>query len=199
MIKIGITGNIASGKSQVENIIESLGYKVTDADKINRFLLENDNYVIEKIKQEFRNYDIIENNNISRKKLANIIFNSEEKKKILENILHKKIFEKINEFYYKNKDEKFVFVSMALLFETNSQSNFDKIIFVSSNENIRFERLLKRNNINASLAKKIINSQGKEELKINKSDYIIYNNSDLVNLRNQTEDTLQQLFYFYAI
>ena len=194
MIKVALTGNIASGKSQVEKILLSMGYKTADTDKINHFLLASDVSVIKEIKETFADDDILdEDNNISREKLGKIVFSSDLKKVKLEKILHKRIFDKVNEFFEKNKDEKIVFVSIPLLFETKQEGNFDKILFVSADENIRLKRLMQRNNYSEKYAKIRIASQEKETEKIKKSDYVIYNNSDLVNLRTQTDSVLNKL------
>ncbi len=194
MLKIAITGNIASGKSQVENILINLNYKVADTDKINHDILKNDIETINKIKNSFFADDITdENNNISREKLGKIIFSDNSKKSLLEKILHKRINEKVNEFFEENKNEKIIFVSIPLLFETNQQENFDKIIFISADEKLRLQRLIKRNNYSVEYAIKRIKSQESEELKIKKSDFIVYNNSDFKNLENQISDVLNKL------
>ncbi len=194
MKKIAITGNIASGKSQVEKELISLGYKVADTDKINHEILENDKITIQEIKNAFSDYDILdEQGKLSREKLGKIIFSNSEKKQILESILHKKIYENLEVFYQNNKNEKLVFVSIPLLFEAKQENKFDKIIFVSANEEIRLKRLIERNNYDIEYAKKRIAAQEKEQVKIEKSDFVIYNNSDLSNLKNQIEKVLHQL------
>jgi len=194
MIKVALTGNIASGKSQVEKILLSLGYKVADTDKINHFILASDFSVIKEIKEAFEEDDILdENKNISREKLGKIVFSTDWKKVKLEEILHKRIFEKVNEFFEQNKDEKIVFVSVPLLFETKQEGNFDKILFVSADEDIRLKRLMKRNNYSEKYAKVRIASQKKEFEKIKKSDYVIFNNSDFQSLRKQVESVIKQI------
>lgn len=194
MLKIAITGNIASGKSQVENILIDLNYKVADTDKINHDILKNDIETINKIKNAFFSDDITDkNNDISREKLGKIVFSDNSKKTLLEKILHKRINEKVNEFFEENKKEKILFVSIPLLFETNQQENFDKIIFISADEKLRLQRLIKRNNYSFDYAIKRIKSQESEEQKIKKSDFIVYNNSDLRNLNNQISDILKKL------
>ena len=194
MLKVAITGNIASGKSQVEKMLLSAGYKVIDSDKINHYILASDYKVIKEIKSVFSDDDILdEDGNISRRKLGDVVFYSDEKRKKLEQILHVKIFEKVTEFLKENSSEKFVFVSVPLLFETNMENNFDKIIFVSADEDIRLKRLMARNNFTKAKAKKRINSQQTENEKIKKSDFIIFNNSDFINLRKQVNNILEQL------
>lgn len=194
MKKIAITGNIASGKSQVEKELISLGYKVADTDKINHEILENDKITIQEIKNAFSDCDILdEQGKLSREKIGKIVFSNNEKKQILEGILHKKIYEKLEAFYEKNKDEKLVFISIPLLFEAKQEDKFDKIVFISANEELRLKRLIERNNYDIEYAKKRIAAQEKEQIKIEKSDFVIYNNSDLSNLKNQIEKVLHQL------
>ena len=198
MLKIAITGNIASGKSQVEKILMSLGYKVIDTDKINHFILASDMEAVKEIKEAFKDDDILnEDNTISREKLGKIVFTVNNKKLKLEEILHKRISKKVDEFLEKNKDEKMVFVSIPLLFETKQESKFDKIIFVSADEDVRLKRLLERNNYTKAHAKKRISSQEKEDEKIKKSDFVIYNNSDFINLRKQVNNIVNQLCNIY--
>ena len=194
MIKVAISGNIASGKSQVERTLLSKGYKVADTDKINHFILATDISAIKEIKDAFTEDDILdEEGHISREKLGLIVFSSGDKKKKLEEILHKRINQKVNEFYEENQKEKMVFVSIPLLFETKQENNFDKIIFVSADEDVRLKRLMLRNKYSESYAKKRIESQQSEDEKIKKSDYVIYNNSDFLNLNNQLFEILAKI------
>ena len=193
MIRVAIVGNIASGKSQVEKILLNLGYKVADTDKVNHEILKFDIETINEIKNAFSNDDILENNAISREKLGKIVFSNKEKKEQLESILHKKIYEKVEEFFNKNKNEKIVFVSIPLLFETKQEKTFDKIIFISADKELRLKRLIERNNYSKEYALTRINSQMDEEKKIKKSDFVIYNNSGLKELELGIKDILSNL------
>ena len=104
MIKVAVTGNIASGKSKVGEILKDLGYKVFDTDKIAHEILYSSKEVLE----AFKDYDILENGEISRQKIGNIIFNNQEMKNKLENLIHPKIREKLNEIFSANNQEKYV-------------------------------------------------------------------------------------------
>ena len=193
MIRVAIVGNIASGKSQVENILLDLGYKVADTDKINHEILNTDTETINEIKNTFSNDDILENHTISREKLGKIVFSNKEKKEQLERILHKRIYEKVENFFSENKNEKVAFVSIPLLFETKQEKTFDKIIFISADKETRLKRLIERNNYSKEYALTRINSQMDEEEKIKKSDFVVYNNSDLNDLEQSVKNVLDTL------
>jgi len=182
MIKYAITGNIASGKSSVEKVLISMGYKVLDTDLVAHKLLQESSAEIIK---RFNGYDITEGHNknvISRSKLGEIVFSDIKLKKELENIIHPKVKKEINTFFENNKNEDKVFVSIPQLFESKSEKMFDKIILIFTSDNIRLERLKKRNNYSEEYAVKRINSQIPQEDKIQKSDIVIYNNSSIQDL-----------------
>lgn len=191
MLKVALTGNIASGKSCVQKLIEANDYKIIDADILaHKVLKEKKDEII----NAFRNFDIQDAyGDISRIKLGEIVFNDNEMKQILESVVHKQILNKIEDFFISNKDENIVFAAIPLLFEGKMETLFDKIIFVSCSEDIRLKRLILRNNYTKEYALKRIAAQDKEENKIKKSDFVIYNNSDLESLKNQTYNILNKL------
>ena len=88
MLKIGLTGNIASGKTTSENIFKERGFKVISADDIVHDLLKNDKNVISKVTSVFPNLDIFENSTLSRKKIGKIVFKNKDLRTKLENIIH---------------------------------------------------------------------------------------------------------------
>lgn len=180
MIKVGLTGNIASGKSTVEKIFrEKWNIKVLDVDKIGHNLLKNDKESILKIKKLFSNLDIEDNDGkLSRDKIARVVFNDIEFKKKLESILHPKIKKILEKFFEVHKKDEILIGSVPLLFESNMEDLFDKIILIISDENIRKNRLMLRNGYTEEQAKLRIKAQMDQNLKISKSDYIIVNNNN---------------------
>ncbi len=126
MIKYAIVGNIASGKSTVEEILRNNGYKVFDTDKIAHEILNNSN----EIREIFKSYDIITDNKIDRKKLAKIVFSDKNQLKKLEAVIHPKVKEEILKIFNMNFD--IVFISVPQLFEAGFENLFDKIIFITA-------------------------------------------------------------------
>ena len=155
MIKVAIVGNIASGKSIVEKYLEK-SYPVIDTDKITHDLLEKNQA---KILEMFNKNDLLDNGFLSRKKLSNLVFSNNELLKKLENFLHPLIREEILKFFENNKNKKLIFVSVPLLFEAKFENLFDKIIFIYANDNLRLERLMKRNNLSKTEALKTPHNQ----------------------------------------
>ena len=162
MLKIGITGNIASGKSRIEEFIRNKGYNVIDLDSVVHDLYQNNKTVKENILKTFGELD--------RKVLGQIVFKDIQKKKQLEKIIYPILEEEIKKIFSKHIN-KVIFISGALIYEAGFDRYFDKIIFVDADYEKRLERLIKRNNYNIDEAKKRLDSQNLNY--IDKADYII--------------------------
>ena len=122
-----------------------------------------------------------------------MVFNNPELKIKLENILYPKVRGKIIEFFESFSGESVSFVAIPLLFEAGMEALFDKIIFIYCDDEIRLNRLIMRNGYTQEYAKLRMNSQQPQSAKIQKSDFVINNNSTFENLDKQIESVLEQL------
>ncbi len=194
MLKVGLTGNIASGKSIVESFFEKKGIPVINADDVAHELLEKNPEIQEKVKQLFGSEDIYsENGKLSRYKIGQIVFCDEEKLEALEAILHPPVIKRIEEFFEMHKDSEIVLASVPLLFEIDMTPKFDKTILVCADKKIRLQRLMNRSGYSLEYALERINSQISQEAKRNLADFIIENNNDILELELQINKIIERL------
>ncbi|MDD3129122.1 MAG: dephospho-CoA kinase [Candidatus Izemoplasmatales bacterium] len=170
MIKIGLTGGIASGKSLVSGFFEDEGIIVLDADKIYKNLLKTNELLYNEIKNAFNLKDL------DLTILANIVFNNQDKIKLLNSIAHpyvKEEYIKLLKEY--ERSEKLVVLDIPLLYEAKMESYCDLIICVYIDEEIQIERLIERDSFSVEDAQKRIASQMSLSEKCKISDYVIDN------------------------
>ena len=199
MIKIGITGNIACGKSTASEIIKSAGYPIIDCDDIVKELYCNKLFV-EQAEKEFPS--IISKGKINPKKLSGLLFTDSNFKVKYEAFIFPKVKEKILDFFENSQsagrthepdNKNIIFVIAPMLFEAGIGDMFDKIIFISADENIRKERLISRKSMLSEIADKVIKSQISEEEKIPRCDFVIENNGTLEEFRNAVNEILNDI------
>ena len=188
MRKVAIVGNIASGKSETKKILVDFGYKVLDTDDVSHEILKNSDV----LKKEFADYDVFDKDEISRTKLANLVFNDKNLLKKLENISHPIVREKIQEFFNEFLTEKILFVEIPLLFEAGMQDLFDDILFVYASDDIRKTRLMNRNGFSAEYAQKRMDSQLSQDEKLKQATIIIHNENSIEELKNQLAKLFMQ-------
>ena len=181
MIKIGITGSLASGKSTVAKIIASKKYPLFDADKAVKKIYQT-NIFKAKIFKKFK----LKNKKNIKNNIKKIISKNKKSLKDLEKIIHPIVRKQIRIFLKRNKKKKFVIFEIPLLIESNLMKHYDKIILVNSRRDLRLKRYLKRGN-----NKKIFNLLNKRQLspekKIKFCDYVINNNSSLKKLKKNVK------------
>jgi len=178
MIKIGITGNIASGKTTVSNFFKNKNAFIFNADKEAKSHIKNHSSLQKKIVSTF-GHNIVLGNSIDFKKLSEIAFVNKKNQNILNGLIWPEVSILIDNAYknaLKNKYKYFV-VDAALLFEANFQHFFDYIILVIANKELRIKRAIERKTIDLYQIKKRMALQMPDNKKISLCDFVIKNNN----------------------
>lgn len=190
MLKIGLTGGIGSGKSAVSKFLQSWGSYIFDADKEAKSIINNDSDAQREIIKEFGNDILGLDQNISNQKLARIAFQDEFHQLALNSIIHPYVFKKIDTSFEKikidNNHNCFV-VDAALIYESGADTHMDYVVVVTSLMSYKAERVMSRNNITRDDFLKRVSLQWSDKDKENLADYIIQNNSDLINLKKEAK------------
>ena len=196
---VGITGGIATGKSTVSSILMEKGYRLIDADKIAREVVEINKPAYLKIVDSFGKDILLGDKTIDRKALASIIFNDSEARERLNRITHPYIFESIKLSINRIcREESIIFLDIPLLFEQfdlwqTYDIKFDEILLVYIDEDIQIERLVKRDLISKEGALKKIRSQISIDEKKSRSSKTIDNSGDIESLKIQIDKLLLEL------
>ena len=186
---IGITGSSGAGKSTVCEFLENnYKVKIINADKISRKLSKKGtSYVIEII-EKFGKDIVDEDGELKRKKLAEIIYNDPEKRKMLNSCTFKYIIKEIEKQIKRVKDkETAIIIDAPLLFESGLDRLCDKIIGVISKRELQIERIVARDNIDYDDAEKRLDAQQDNKYYIQRCDKIIENENNLKKMFEEIE------------
>ncbi len=195
MLKIGLTGGIGSGKTTVSNLFVSLGVPVIDTDVI-AHELTNNKLVLDEITNCFGKTLLDINGKLDRKALAQLVFDKLENRQKLENILHPKIRDAVNEKIHllctSNPDLTYIIIVIPLLIETNSaKTDFDNIVdrvlVVISDEKDRIKRISQRDDRNVDEIRAIISAQASDQQRIDIANDIIENNCNISGLDTEIQ------------
>ena len=196
MLKIGLTGGIGSGKSEVSKIFHSWGAYIFDADKEAKNIINNNIDAQKEIIKEFGSDVVGLDQNIDKQKLARIAFQDEFHQLALNSIIHPHVFKKIDSTFeniqQKNKHNCFV-VDAALIYESGADTHMDYVIVITSLLRYRTERVMSRNNVTREDFLKRVSLQWSDEDKEHMADYVIQNNSDLKNLEKESRKVFDSI------
>lgn len=175
---VGITGGIGSGKSTVAKIFSILGVPVYFADYRAKWLMSHDPELKKSIEENFGQESFSLSGELNRQYLANNVFSDEAKVKIINGLVHPAI-KKDFEYWVSTQNCPYVLKEAALLFETGSYKELNKVINVSSPLKIRVNRILMRDpDRDEKQVNDIINKQLPDEEKNSKADYVIKNSDN---------------------
>ena len=190
--KIGITGELGSGKTTLTKIFEQKGVPVYNCDNGSKQLVLTNSELIQKIKSEFG--ETIYDGNVF-KNLSKIVFaeNAEDKLKILTSLIEPYINADIDLFFEKNKEQKFCLIESAILFETDLHKKVDDILYVVVPENIRIDRANARDGMTEREYKIRMKNQLPWIDKIKRSVFTIHNTNFEV-----AKETIEYIYHYYT-
>lgn len=191
---VGLTGGIASGKSTVSNLLREKGYTIIDADLEARLAVEVGEPAYNDIVTYFGKDILLDNNEINRAKLGEIIFNNEEKRKKLNSIVHPDVRRRMFEKRQKAIDngEKLIILDIPLLFESKLMGIVDKVLLIFVDEETQLRRLMVRNQFTKEEALSRIKSQMPLKDKVALSDAVIDNNGTMEETKLQLNNILDE-------
>ena len=188
MIRIGILGDIGSGKSYVAN---SFGYPVFNADYEVSKLYKNNRKVFLKLKKKLPKY--INKFPIDKNEIIYAILDNKNNLKKIINIVHREIRIKLKLFFKKNKNKKIVILDIPLLLENKINNKNDVLIYVDSKKKDIKKRLIKRKNFNLRILNKFKKIQLPLDYKKKKSNFIIKNKFTKTSIKNSVKKILAEV------
>ena len=182
---VAVTGSIGSGKSTFAGFLSDLGYPVLLADEISKEILADDSEVKKEIVEEFGK-ESYSDGHINKKFLADKIFTDRNKLKRINSILHPKVRERINKISQKYfKDYDIVFVEAALIYESKIEKNYDLVVLIVADKNLRMKRAMGASKILQKDFIKRNRNQLNDETKMKKAHFIFTNNGSKTELKRK--------------
>lgn len=196
MLIVGLTGGYASGKSTVAGMFVELGANLIDADGLAREVVEPGKPAWVQIVAHFGEEILLENKEINRKALADIIFSNEKERDVLNSIVHPRVFEeeqKAIDGISERKPDAIVILSVPLLIESGHFNYCDRIVVVNVDEETHINRLMERDEFSREEAIMRISAQMPLSEKIKYADYIIDNSGSIETTEKQVKEVLKSL------
>jgi len=188
MIRIGILGDIGSGKSYVAS---KFGYPVFNADYEVAQLYQQNKKIFIKLKKILPKY--FHSFPIKKEEILNVILANKNNLNKIVKIVHAEVRKRMNLFLRKNKNKKIVILDIPLLLENKINKKKDILVFVQSKKSEIIKRLKKRKNFNQKLLKKFKSIQYPTNYKKKKSDYIIKNNFTKKSINDGITNILKEI------
>ena len=196
MLKVGLTGGIASGKSTVCRVFGQLGAKVLDVDEVAREVVLPGRPAWKKLRQNFGSEYFHSDGSLNRRKLRRLIFADPKQRNRLNTIVHPELMEEINrrlEEFEASVQDAVVLVDVPLLLEVGMVHRFDKIIVVYAHESAQIKRLMQRDGITKEEAGEALRVQMPLSKKVEAADYVIDNSGILEETRRQVKKVWREL------
>src|SRR5215475_8244620 len=194
MLKIGLTGGIATGKSYVLSVLSELGCEVIDADTVAHRAIEQGRPAYFDIIDHFGRGILNEDGSINRAALGAVIFTNKNARERLNEIVHPRVYEAQAEWFedVARRDPDAI-ADAALMIETGSYRHFDKIVVVHCDPELQLRRLIERNGFTREQAQARISAQAPSEEKLKYADYSIDTSNGFEDTRRKIERIYQEL------
>ncbi|MBC7930427.1 MAG: dephospho-CoA kinase [Rubrivivax sp.] len=196
MLRVGLTGSIAVGKSFVSGVLVELGCRVTDADETARRVIEPGTEGLRAVVEAFGAEFLSADGTLDRVRLGALIFGDEKRRELLNSILHPLINAEQDAVLrrWEEQDPHGIgIVDAALMIESGGYKRFDKLIVVHCRPEVQLERLMRRNELSLEEAKRRIKAQMPQEEKLRFADFAIDTSEGFEDTRRQTEEVFKVL------
>jgi dephospho-CoA kinase len=196
MLNVGLTGGIATGKSTVVRMLVKRGARVIDHDGLVHALQEQGQPVWKRIVETFGRDILDADERIDRKKLGSLVFDNEQRRKVLEGIVHPAVLEEAQrqrDRIGKEDEQAIVLSDIPLLFEVGMKECFDLILLVYAPPEVQIRRVMKRNNLSREEALSRLKSQMPIDEKPKFADLIIRNDGTMRELEKRADEVWQEL------
>jgi len=190
---LGLTGSIGSGKSYVTSCLESLGAVAIRADELAREVVAAGTSGLEEIKREFGSGVLTEGGELDRRKMAAVVFSDEERRRVLESIIHPRVRDRELELIAANGDAPLIVIEIPLLFETGAEDICDKVVVVTISEQERLRRLERDRGMTREEVDRRLAAQMPQEEKVKRADYVLDNSGNREQTRTKAEELFRQL------
>ncbi len=196
---VGLTGQTGAGKTTVCRVFEDNGFTVINADKVARDVTVKGSPCLKELCDFFTKDILLEDGSLNRHMLGDIVFADKKKLEILNSVTYPYITSEILSEIKRCSaaGHKLILLDAPTLFESRTDDFCELIISVISREDLRIERIMKRDSISRESAQNRINSQLKEEFFRNNSDFIIKNNGDVENLFDVAKEVSDKVKDYY--
>ncbi|HAN17326.1 MAG: dephospho-CoA kinase [Bacteroidetes bacterium GWC2_33_15] len=186
MLKVGVTGGIGSGKTLVCEVLKKLGVPVFNADNVAKDCLNTNRDIINSITEYFGE-EIYENNGLNKKKLAGIVFKNKNALQKINLIVHPVVRQKFIDWCKLHEDKPYVVEEAAILFESGAYKELDYTINITAPEQIRIERVMKRDGSTYEEVRNRMSNQFSDEQRMQLADFNIINDNEKMILQQILE------------
>jgi dephospho-CoA kinase len=196
MLRVGLTGSIATGKSLVSRYLQELGARNIDYDQLARDVVEPGLPAWQDIVGYFGEGILQPDRKLDRTKLGKIVFQDETKRRKLESFIHPRVYEEADrreEVFVEAVPNAIVVHEIPLLFEVGRDRMVDKTVVVYASQENQLKRLMDRDGMSEEDARSRIRSQMSVEEKKRRASYVIDNNGTMEETKRQVQDLYREL------